>query len=80
MTDWAALIVLAAGFALPLAHVAVSKRGGPFLPPPGARCPLGPRTGWIVLVLMLGPIGWLLYMSRRSGPAFPRRDQKRRDP
>lgn len=78
MTDWTAAIALVAGFALPLFHVAVSKRGGPFLPPAGARCPLGPRTGWIVLVLMLGPIGWLLYMGRRSGKTEGRGAEERR--
>jgi hypothetical protein len=48
-----------------LLHVLVSPRGGPFLPPSGSRCPLGPRTGWVVLVLLLGPLGWILYMRRR---------------
>ncbi len=51
---------------LPLAHVALSPRGGPYRPQPGARCPLGPRTGWLVIVLLLGPVGWLLYMLRRG--------------
>lgn len=60
---WSVLIV---GFALPLAHVALSPRGGPFTPPPNSGCPLGPRTGWLVLVLVLGPIGWLLYLRGRS--------------
>jgi len=78
MTGWTALVILTAGFVLPLVHVAVSRRGGPFLPPPGARCPMGPRTGWIVLVLMLGPIGWLLYMGRRSGKTRARRERERR--
>ncbi len=79
MTGWTAAIILAAGFVLPLVHVAVSKRGGPFLPPPGARCPMGPRTGWIVLVLMLGPIGWLLYMRRRSEKTWDRGEREGRN-
>ena len=49
-----------------LLHVLISPRGGPFRPPAGAQCPLGPRTGWLVLVLLLGPVGWLLYLHRRS--------------
>lgn len=61
-----AWLILIVGFAAPLVHVALSPRGGPWLPPPGARCPLGPRVGWLVLVLVLGPIGWLLYMRGRS--------------
>ncbi len=59
------LLLLVGGFVLPLLHVAVSPRGGPYRPPPGARCPLGPRAGWLVIVLLLGPLGWLLYMLRR---------------
>jgi hypothetical protein len=27
---------------------------------------LGPRTGWLVLVLFLGPVGWLLYLRARA--------------
>jgi len=61
-----AWLILAVGFVAPLLHVALSRRGGPWLPPPGARCPLGPRIGWLVLVLVLGPIGWLLYMRGRT--------------
>ncbi len=65
MAEMLALLVVIGGFALPLAHVALSPRGGPYRPPPGARCPLGPRMGWLVIVLLLGPVGWLLYMLRR---------------
>lgn len=67
MSEAVAWIAIVGGFVLPLFHVAVSSRGGPFRPPPGARCPLGPRVGWLVLVLLLGPIGWLLYLTRRTG-------------
>ncbi len=65
MSEAVAWIVLIGGFVLPLVHVALSPRGGPYRPPPGARCPLGPRVGWLVLVLLLGPIGWLLFIKRR---------------
>lgn len=58
-------LLLLLGFVAPLLHVALSPRSGPWLPPPGARCPFGPRTGWLVIVLMLGPLGWLLYMRAR---------------
>jgi hypothetical protein len=64
-----AWLIVIFGYILPLGHVALSPRGGGWVPPPGARCPFGPRTGWLVIVLLLGPIGWLLYMraqSRRS--------------
>jgi hypothetical protein len=65
MTPTLAWAVLLAGWAAPLAHVLLSRRSGPFAPPPGTRCPLGPRTGWLVLVLLLGPVGWLLYLRGR---------------
>ena len=60
---WAVLI---GGFVLPLFHVALSAKSGPWRPPPGSRCPIGPRAGWLVMVLLLGPIGWLLYLSGRT--------------
>jgi len=60
---WAVLI---GGFVLPVFHVALSANSGPWRPPPGSRCPLGPRVGWLVMVLLLGPIGWLLYLSGRT--------------
>jgi hypothetical protein len=62
---WAFVIC---GYLLPLAHVALSRRAGPWRPPPGARCPLGPRVGWLVMVLLLGPIGWLMFVSARRRP------------
>lgn len=65
---WAVIVV---GFALPLAHVAASPASGPWRPPAGARCPLGPRAGWLVIVLLLGPLGWLLYMRARRARARP---------
>ena len=61
-----AWLVLVFGFALPLAHVAFSAKGGPWRPPPGAGCPFGPRAGWFVIVLVLGPLGWLLYLRARN--------------
>ena len=60
-----AWLVVIFGFVLPLGHVVLSPGGGPWLPPPGTRCPFGPRAGWLVIVLLLGPIGWLLYMRAR---------------
>jgi hypothetical protein len=57
--------VLLGGWGAPLLHILLSPRGGPFRPPPGARCPLGPRVGWLVLALLLGPVGWALYLKGR---------------
>jgi hypothetical protein len=67
--DATALIILAVFYAAPLLHVLVSPSAGPFRPPPDSRCPLGPRVGWLVLVLLLGPIGWLMFMTRRRRQA-----------
>ena len=66
-----AWLILIGGFVLPLLHVALSPMSGPWGPPPGSRCPLGPRPGWMVLVLFLGPLGWLLYMTSRRRPRRP---------
>ena len=50
----------------PLIHVALSPRAGPLMPPDGARCPFGPRLGWIVIVLFTGLLGWLMFISARG--------------
>jgi hypothetical protein len=63
---FAAWLILTLGFVLPLFHVALSARSGPWTPPPGSRCPMGPRVGWLVMVLLLGPLGWLLYWRARK--------------
>ena len=70
MTATVAWLIIVFGYGLPLLHVALSRRGGSWTPPPGTRCPLGPRVGWLVLVLLLGPFGWLMFLNgrlRRSG-------------
>ncbi len=59
-----AWLVLVAGYLAPLAHVILSPAAGSWRPPPGAGCPLGPRAGWLVLVLLLGIFGWLLFWRR----------------
>ncbi len=65
-----AWLVLILGFVLPLAHVGFAAKGGSWRPPPGARCPFGPRAGWFVIVLLLGPLGWLLYLRARGRRRF----------
>jgi hypothetical protein len=65
MTQTTALILVLALYVAPLLHVLLSPAAGPFRPPPGSRCPMGPRLGWLVMVLLLGPIGWLMFVSRR---------------
>ncbi len=65
MSPIAAWMALIFGYLLPLAHVVLSPAAGAWSPPAGARCPFAPRVGWIVLVLLLGPVGWLLFMHAR---------------
>ena len=65
MRDVVPGLVLLLWFVAPILHVALSARSGPWRPPQGARCPFGPRAGWLIIVLMLGPLGWLLYMRAR---------------
>jgi len=65
LPSWLAWAILLIGFALPLAHVALSPAAGPWRMPQGARCPFSPRIGWLVIVLFLGPIGWILFMTRK---------------
>lgn len=60
---WTILIV---GYVLPLAHVVLSPSAGPWRMPAEARCPFSPRIGWLVIVLFLGPIGWLMFVGRRK--------------
>ncbi|SMF38178.1 hypothetical protein SAMN06265365_102459 [Tistlia consotensis] len=66
MPVWIAWTLLIGGWLLPLLHVATARRSGPWRPPPGSRCPFGPRPGWLVVVLLGGPLGWLAYMRRRA--------------
>ncbi len=65
MPVWLAWSIVIGGWLLPLLQVAASPASGPWAPPPGSRCPFGPRVGWLVIVLVAGPLGWLLYMRRR---------------
>lgn len=60
-----AAAVLVLFYGLPLLHVLLTPSAGPWRAPEGARCPFSPRVGWIVLVLLLGPVGWLLFVFRR---------------
>lgn len=65
MSQITAWMIVTAFYIAPLLHVALSPASGPWLPPPGAGCPFGPRAGWLVMVLLLGPLGWLMYMRAR---------------
>jgi hypothetical protein len=65
MSQTTALIAVLVLYLAPLLHVAFAPGAGTLRPPPGSRCPMGPRLGWIVMVLLLGPVGWLLFVARR---------------
>lgn len=70
MSPTAAWLFLIFGFALPLVHVGLSPASGPWRAAKESRCPFSPKIGWLVLVLFLGPVGWLLFMAkRRRSPA-----------
>ncbi|MEE9318050.1 MAG: hypothetical protein V3U48_07150 [Rhodospirillales bacterium] len=72
MSPIAAWMVLIFGFALPLLHVVVSPKSGPWKALPESNCPIGPRWGWLVIVLFLGPVGWLMFMSKRGRSSQPK--------
>lgn len=61
-TAWIFVIVF---WLAPIVHVATSSRSGSARPPDGARCPFGPRVGWLVIVVLLGAVGWLLFMNAK---------------
>ncbi len=65
MDTTTAWIFVIAFWLAPVFHVAVSPRSGPVRPPEGARCPFGPRVGWLVIVVLLGAIGWLMFMNAK---------------
>jgi len=65
MDQTTALLVVLVLYLAPLLHVLVSPSAGSFRPPPGSRCPMGPKLGWLVMVLLLGPIGWLMFVMRK---------------
>ncbi len=46
-TAWIFVIVF---WLAPIVHVATSARSGPARPPEGARCPFGPRVGWLLFM------------------------------
>ncbi|RDD61832.1 hypothetical protein DRB17_11380 [Ferruginivarius sediminum] len=65
LDQWVAWTILILGFLCPLGHVLWSSRSGSWRPHAGGTCPFGPRVGWAIMVLLLGPVGWLLYMRAR---------------
>lgn len=64
MTPAIGWTVLFVGIGLPMLHVALTR--DMIRAPDGGRCPFPPRAGWMVMVLFLGPIGWLMFLRARS--------------
>lgn len=64
MSVWLIWIILIVGFIVPMLHVALSPTAGPWRMPAEARCPFSPRVGWLVIVMFLGPLGWLMFVRR----------------
>ncbi len=62
-TAW---LVLGIFYFAPLLHVLLSPSAGSFRAAPESGCPMGPKLGWLVMVLLLGPIGWLMFMTRKT--------------
>ena len=66
-----ALTILVAVYVLPLAHVILSPKAGPWKLPDKTRCPFSPRIGWIVIILFIGVFGWLMFFfSNRKHRKF----------
>ena len=65
MSPIAAWIFLIVGFIIPMAHIVFSSKSGPWLAPKETKCPIGTKFGWLIIVIILGPIGWLMYMKKR---------------
>ncbi len=60
LIGWA---IFAVTFVFPLLHVALTR--DMMTRPDDGACPFSPRAGWLVLVLFLGPIGWLMFIHAR---------------
>ncbi len=57
--------ILIFGTVLPAAHVAFAPGVGGWSAAKGARCPFGPRLGWLIVVLFLPFAGWLMFVAAR---------------
>lgn len=63
MDQLIAWTVLIFGIVLPAGHVAFSGGTGGWRPAAGARCPFGPRLGWLIVVTFLPFVGWLMFVA-----------------
>ena len=65
MSSEAAWIILILWLVIPTLHVIGSPNGGAWRPPKDSKCPFGPRVGWLVIVLLFGFFGWLMFLRSR---------------
>ena len=61
-----ALTIVILWIVIPVLHVISAPNGGAWTPPEGSACPFGPRVGWLVIVVLLGLIGWFLFLRSRK--------------
>lgn len=66
-----AFAILLIWILFPALHVAFSANGGAWSPPEGSGCPFGPRVGWLVIVILLGLIGWMMFMRSHRNRTPP---------
>lgn len=72
MSAAAAWVILLLWLVIPTLHVLTAPNGGPWRSPKGSKCPFGPRAGWLIIVLLFGFIGWVLFLrSRRTDKTPP---------
>ena len=65
MSPTTAWIIVIVWLVIPALHVIASPNGGAWRPPEGSKCPFGPRVGWLVIVLLFGFFGWLMFLRSR---------------
>jgi hypothetical protein len=71
MSAATAWIIMIIWFIIPILHVVTSIKGGSWHPPKGSTCPFGPRTGWLIIVLLLGLVGWAIFLRAKRVSQSP---------
>jgi amino acid transporter len=66
MEQTSAAILLLLWIVVPSLHIIFSPDAGNWMPPKNSKCPFGPRAGWLIIVIMLGLIGWLMFLRSRK--------------
>ena len=61
MEKFIALGFVLFGFIFPLVHVGLTFKT--MKHSKTSKCPFSPRTGWFIIILTLGPLGWLMFLN-----------------